>query len=80
MQHVTDSHITTMSAVNCGSVLGRINDDIIKVVGYNQPSIVGVSATFGCPSTHVLTGPNTTTCMGNGAWEPDPRLVACVGE
>ena len=36
--------------------------------------------TFACPSTHILVGPNTTTCMGNGEWEPDPRLVECIGE
>ena len=72
--------ITTIFAVNCGSVLRQINDDIIKVVGYNQPSIVGASAMFACPSTHVLTGPNTTMCMGNGVWEPDPTLVECIGE
>ena len=31
-----------------------------------------------CPE-HVITGPNTTTCMGNGEWEPDPREVECKG-
>ena len=26
---------------------------------------------------HVI-GPNSSTCMGNGEWEPDPREVRCI--
>ena len=66
--------------VNCGSLLGLLNDDIIEVIGSDQPAIVGASATFSCPSTHILNGSNTTMCMGNGKWEPDPTLVECIGK
>ena len=69
-----------ISAVNCGSLPHQIANDIIEPIGYSQPAIVGTSVTFVCPSTHVQTGPNTTTCMRNGEWEPDPRLVECTGE
>ena len=72
--------IGAMPAVNCGSLLRLITNAIIQVAGYNQPTVVGTNATFACPSTHALTGPNTTTCMGNGEWEPDPRLVECIGK
>ena len=65
---------------NCGSLLGLLNDDIIEVLGSNQPAIVGASATLACPSTHTLNGSNTTVCMGNGKWEPDPTLVECIGK
>ena len=69
-----------MSAVNCGPLLRQISNNVIELMGHNQPAIVGASATFTCPPTHVLIGPNTTTCMENGEWEPDPRQVECVGD
>ena len=36
--------------------------------------------TFGCPHGLVLNGPNATTCMGNGEWEPDFEDVKCLGD
>ena len=42
-----------------------------------DPSLEGAILSFDCPPQHVLIGPNTTTCMGNGEWEPDPREVQC---
>ena len=55
--------------------------DSVTHVVYNdgELAIEGVSVTFTCPPGLVLTGPNTTTCMRNGDWEPDPRDAACVG-
>ena len=50
-----------MSAVNCGPLLHQISNDVIEVMGNDQPTIVGASAAFTCPPTHVLNGPNTTT-------------------
>ena len=41
---------------------------------------VGSIATFSCPPGLVLIGPNSSTCMGNGEWEPDPREVKCNTE
>ena len=49
------------------------------VMDYMDPAIEGTTVTFECPPEHVLIGPNTTTCMGNGEWEPDPRDLACKG-
>ena len=46
---------------------------------YIDPAIEGTTVTFECPHEHVLIGPNTTTCMGNGEWEPDPRDLTCKG-
>ena len=66
--------------VNCGSLLRLLNDDVIEVLGSNQPAIVGSSATLTCPSTHILNGSNTAACMGNGKWEPDPTLMECIGK
>ena len=47
--------------------------------GYSIPTVAleGDSISFTCSSGFLLTGPNSSTCMGNGEWEPDPREVAC---
>ena len=49
------------------------------VVGYTNIALEGDSINFSCSSGLELTGPNSSTCMGNGEWEPDPREVACEG-
>ena len=53
------------------------NSTIIE--GYMDPALEGAVLSFDCPPQHVLIGPNTTTCMGNGEWEPDPMEVECKG-
>ena len=40
----------------------------------------GTNIAFSCPPGLVLTGPNKSTCMGNGEWEPSPNEVECKGE
>ena len=32
---------------------------------------------FSCPPQLILTGSDTSTCMGNGEWEPDPKQTSC---
>ena len=49
------------------------------MIGYKDPAMEGATVIFYCPPQYILTGPNTTTCMGNGEWEPDPREVECNG-
>ena len=34
---------------------------------------------FVCPPGQVLSGSNSSTCMENVEWEPDPREVECTG-
>ena len=48
-------------------------------MGYMDPAMEGAAIIFECPPQFVLVGPNATTCMGNGEWEPDPRKVECKG-
>ena len=55
-------------------------DSPVLVMGYSDPAREGTAITFSCSPGLVLTGPNTTTCMDNGQWEPDPREVKCKGE
>ena len=62
--------------VNCGSPLASS----VLVMGYNGVALKGDSVSFTCSSGLVLSGPNSSTCMGNGEWEPDPREVACEGK
>ena len=45
---------------------------------YGHPGVEGSIATFSCPPGLVLIGPNTSTCMKNGEWEPDPRELECT--
>ena len=50
-----------------------------SMISYSRPAIEGTIATFSCPAELVLTGPNTTTCMENGEWEPDLKETMCKG-
>ena len=49
------------------------------VMGYTDPALEGQSITFACPPYWTLNGSNSSTCMGNGEWEPDPGEVECTG-
>ena len=48
-------------------------------MGYVDPATEGTTLTFHCPPEYILTGSNSSTCMRNGKWEPDPREVECKG-
>ena len=60
----------------CDDPLMLIHNDII-IVGYEDPALEGENITFTCPTGAILTGPNSSTCVENGEWEPDPREVEC---
>ena len=49
-------------------------------MGYTDPLIEGNTISLLCPHGLTLTGPDTSTCMSNGEWEPDIRNVTCVGK
>ena len=64
-------------------MVGQIGseDGSIRVNGYSDPALVGTTVTLECSLPNlVFFGPNRTTCMRNGEWEPDPMEAACVGE
>ena len=46
---------------------------------YVDPALEGQNITFSCPPGQTLNGSNSSTCMGNGEWEQDPREVECTG-
>jgi hypothetical protein len=67
----------------CGNVLHQLGQDHdnIRVIGYSAPALEGTSVTLECISPNLVhVGPNITTCMENGEWEPDPREANCIGE
>ena len=61
------------------SSISFINNGSTIIINYMDSVIEGTTVTFGCLPDHVLIGPNSTTCMGNGEWEPEPREVECKG-
>ena len=65
----------TAKCYNPGVVI--IADLIID--GFEDPALEGENITFTCNNGLILVGPNSSTCMGNGEWEPDPREVNCTG-
>ena len=54
--------------------------NMISIHGNLYPAVEGTNVTFSCPPGLVLTGPNTSTCMRNGEWEPDPQYLKCLGD
>jgi hypothetical protein len=56
------------------------SDDSVQVTNNRNPAIEGTIITFSCPTELILTGSNTSMCMMNGEWEPDPRQIRCEGK
>ena len=52
----------------------------VQVMGYEDPALEGESIVFTCTSGEILNGPNSSMCMGNGEWEPDPGELNCTHE
>ena len=57
--------------------MALVNNDV-RVVGYEDPALEGEVITFTCPYGLILSGPNSSTCMGNVEWEPDPNEANCT--
>ena len=66
-------------AGKCSNPLKLVHTNVITV-GYEHPALEGDNITFICPTGVILSGPNSSACMGNGEWEPDPRVVNCTSE
>ena len=64
-------------AGKCGDPMELTN---ALAVDYVDPALGGRTVMFICPRGQILNGSNSSTCMGNGEWEPDPREVACTGK
>ena len=68
--------------VKCTSPLRLLTEHNKQLtLNYSNPALEGTIAVFSCSSSgYLLTGPSTSTCMGNGEWGPDPRQVQCEGK
>ena len=83
--HKNDTIIMTLNSfyyiANCGRPPVNMNDSI-TIIGYTQhmPVMEGISVNFSCNLGHILHGPNSSTCVRNGEWEPDPMEVECRGK
>ena len=56
-----------------------IVEERVFVTEYSDPALEGDSVTFGCPPGLIMVGSNTSTCMENGQWNPDPATATCKG-
>ena len=66
--------------VKCGKVMEEeLDNSTVIVSGYRAP-LEGAVVIFTCADGLVLIGPNSSTCMSNGRWEPHPREVKCKGQ
>ena len=54
--------------------------DSVMALGYSDPALEGSSVDLKCPPGLTLIGPNVSTCIGNGEWEPDLGEVECQGK
>ena len=63
--------------MNCQNP-ARLVDELIDVVDFREPATRGTDVTLACISGLMLIGPNTSTCMGNGEWEPNPSEAECI--
>ena len=66
-------------AVKCDYPI-HLHDNLVITSTDNQPALLGTNLTLSCPTKLVLVGPNISTCMENGEWEPDPKEVKCKGD
>ena len=65
-------------AARCSNPL-KLAHIYVTIEGYEDPALEGENITFICPPGSMLSGPNSSTCMRNGEWEPHPKDVACTG-
>ena len=72
------------NTVNCGDPLKGHDDHkdagSVIALGYSNPALEGSRVDLKCPPGLTLIGPNVSTCMENGEWEPDLGEVECQGK
>ena len=70
-----------MFAVTCENIAPKFEDmELMNFEFSNKKHVVpvnGDSIIFKCSPGKTLSGPNTTTCMEDGRWYPDPGEVEC---
>ena len=69
------AHSTTATVAMCDSLEGQL--DVSVVISSSDPAVEGTTATFYCLVGSISNGPDLSTCMENGEWEPAPYQVNC---
>jgi hypothetical protein len=56
-------------------------DEMVTVHSHTEgPWLEGHTISYSCASQGLkVTETNTSTCMDNGQWEPDPSDITCIG-
>ena len=72
--------LTIWYTAKCEDVQRQLGSDngSGRVIDYSDPASEGTNIILECSSPNLVH--NTTTCVENGKWEPDPREVKCIGE
>ena len=65
--------------VGCTNLPQSAINSYVRINGNQNSTAESTNITLSCPPGLVLSGPSTSTCMGNGEWEPDPRELECKG-
>jgi hypothetical protein len=73
------NHKIIIFVARCENLAAKVKNQSTLTIEYDHPAleVEGVSVSFACSHGQMLSGPNTSTCMRNGKWEPDPRDVEC---
>ena len=80
MHEVSQTVHVLLTTAKCGYFHQSAANSSRPNVVYSGLPIEGAMANFSCPPGMVLNGTNTTTCMGNGEWKPDPQDFECICE
>ena len=73
--------MTVKASVNCENPTTLLDGSPIDIIVLAYSGTArGSSVSFSCSPGLVLTGPRSSTYMGNGDSEPDPRKAVCKGE
>ena len=64
----------------CGYPTPSDENLMVTILRHTEgPWIEGSIITYSCASGLKVAETNTSTCMDNGQWEPDPSDITCTG-
>ena len=65
---------------DCGYPTSKDDSDVVTILSHTEgPWMEGNNITYSCTSDLMVTKINTSICMDNGQWEPDPTNITCTG-
>ena len=78
--NLTDNNNNNINFVtaNCGYPVSSSSSSLST--NFSDPATPGMLVIFRCSEDLVLVGPDSSACMDDGQWEPDPSKVRCKGK